>query len=99
MPDIPLLMEVFPWPVITTEGGLQSQSWGESCHQGKEKLATWEKCKLEGSLVIGKVSPEISKVPQGAALVVQWLIICLAMQGTWVPGQDPWSRKIPHAGE
>ena len=85
--------------VITTEGGLQSRSWGESCNQGKEELAPWEKYKLEGSLVIGSVSRELSKVLQGAALVVQWLRIHLAMQGTWVPGQDPWSRKIPHAGE
>ena len=45
------------------------------------------------------VSRELSKVPQGAALVGQWLRIRLAMQGTWVPGQDPWSRKIPHAEE
>ena len=32
----------------------------------------------------------------GASLVVQWLGICLPMQGTWV-----WAlvRKIPHAAE
>ena len=41
----------------------------------------------------------------GASLVVQWLRICLPMQGTWVwalvredPTQ-PWSGKIPHASE
>ena len=52
--------------VITTEGGLQSRSWGESCNQGKEELATWEKYKLEGSLMIGKVSPEnFQKSPGG----------------------------------
>ena len=30
----------------------------------------------------------------GTSLVVQWLRICLPMQGTW-----PWSGKIPHAAE
>ena len=30
------------------------------------------------------------------SLVVQWIRICLPMQGTWV---RPWSEKIPHALE
>ena len=32
----------------------------------------------------------------GAFLVVQWLRICLPVQGTRF---KPWSRKIPHAAE
>ena len=30
----------------------------------------------------------------GTSLAVQWLRICLPMQGTWF---DPWSGRIPHA--
>ena len=32
----------------------------------------------------------------GTSLVVQWLRICLPMQGH---GFDPWAGKIPHAAE
>ena len=32
----------------------------------------------------------------GTSLMVQWLKICLPMQGTQVQF-DPWSRKIPYA--
>ena len=33
---------------------------------------------------------------QGTSLVVQWLRICLPVQGR---GFDPWSGRIPHAAE
>ena len=36
------------------------------------------------------------KYDTGTSLVVQWLRICLPMQGTWV---KPWSGKIPHAAD
>ena len=38
----------------------------------------------------------IQKETCGASLVVQWLRICLPMQGH---GFEPWSGKIPHAAE
>ena len=34
------------------------------------------------------------KVSHRTFLEVQWMSICLSMQGSWF---DPWSRKIPHA--
>ena len=56
----------------------------------------------EGGLLLTPTFPLIIKLQPGTSLVVQWLRICLPMQGTWVPSRDAGSLshqeiKIPHA--
>ena len=41
----------------------------------------------------------LKKKKSGPSLVVRWLRICLAIQGTQVPLVPGWGTKIPHALE
>ena len=38
----------------------------------------------EGGLLLAPTFPLIIKLQPGTSLVVQWLRICLPMQGTWI---------------